>query len=343
MAMMDVLRDVAAWKQGLRTGLAGAATYLLAEWLSLSQGYWSVITAVLIIQQTVGATLQAVRDRLIGTFAGAVVGFLVAMVTPSGTWGTLVALVASTGALALCATRHASLRIAPMTAAIMLVAAPSHADVVVSASQRVIEILLGCVVGIVTQLLVFPRRAETVLRTEIADVLPLLAEYVVADDVADGELHRQLDKALARVGGFADQARAEHFVIRPGAVIDPGGITGSLRQLHSAAYGLRRIAHRASIDGNTALAARVPVVIRALHTDLLDTAAAVTAGESASPGSRGTGAPSPPPAGAPPPRGVSNVGGLGDDMAMTYADAYEQARLALDQLRSAVDRRVEPR
>lgn len=54
-----------------------------------------------------------------------------------------------------------------MTAAIMFVATPSHADVVVSAAHRVEEILLGCLVAIGVQLLVYPKRAETLLRVEV--------------------------------------------------------------------------------------------------------------------------------------------------------------------------------
>ena len=56
----------------LRTTLAGLATFALAEALRLPQGYWAVLTSVIIMQGSVGGSLKAGVDRLVGSFAGAI-------------------------------------------------------------------------------------------------------------------------------------------------------------------------------------------------------------------------------------------------------------------------------
>lgn len=108
-------RDV--WKAGLRTAAAGGLAFICAEILALPQGYWAVLTAIVIMQASIGASLAAAAD-LLGTLAGAALGLVLASVTPSTKLGTLAALILSIGMLAMLAARYPSFRIAPMTAAI---------------------------------------------------------------------------------------------------------------------------------------------------------------------------------------------------------------------------------
>jgi len=332
MAIVDVLRDDRAWKQGVRTAAAAAVSFLFAEAFSLPQGYWAVISAVLITQETMGATVQAVRVRLVGTFAGAAIGFLLAMVTPSGEWGTLVALVISTGWLAIFAVRYPSLRIAPMTAAIMLVAAPSHADVVVSAGHRVLEILIGCLIGIGVQLLVFPRRAETLLRSEVAEVLVLLAQVIVAPcDGANAALDGKLDEAFARLDAFGQQAEAERFGREHGGAVDADRVNHALRHLRIAVSGLHRVWRRALRDGDSHVAAGLRAVGEAIRAYLLELAAEFGHGGPTADSRRVV------QAAARLPRVAPQGGSTADDqMVVYYGDALDQAKLALDQLRDAV-------
>lgn len=49
-------------------------TYLLAEQFALPNGYWAVLTAVLVVQATLGASLSVAIDRALGTLAGGIVG-----------------------------------------------------------------------------------------------------------------------------------------------------------------------------------------------------------------------------------------------------------------------------
>lgn len=63
------------WKAGLRTAVAGGLAYGVAEFFALPRGFWSVVTAVVIMgQPRVGASLKAGVDRFLGTIVGAVAG-----------------------------------------------------------------------------------------------------------------------------------------------------------------------------------------------------------------------------------------------------------------------------
>jgi len=54
--------------------------YLLAVWLRLPGGYWAAISAIVVMQSEVGATVTACRDRLGGTIIGSLIGWLTALV-----------------------------------------------------------------------------------------------------------------------------------------------------------------------------------------------------------------------------------------------------------------------
>lgn len=67
-------------QQALRTALAAGLCYWLARWLRLEEGYWAPITAIVVMQSQVGATVLASRDRFAGTAIGALVGWATALI-----------------------------------------------------------------------------------------------------------------------------------------------------------------------------------------------------------------------------------------------------------------------
>src|ERR1700733_4582903 len=67
------------WKRLLihagRTALAASLCWWLALRLGLHDGYWGAISAIIVIQSNVGATIKASRDRILGPIIGAAFGF----------------------------------------------------------------------------------------------------------------------------------------------------------------------------------------------------------------------------------------------------------------------------
>ncbi len=63
----------------LRVTASGLIAFALAKVLGLAQGYWAVFTAIIVVQGSVGGSLKAGIDRLLGTLGGAAYGALVGM------------------------------------------------------------------------------------------------------------------------------------------------------------------------------------------------------------------------------------------------------------------------
>jgi uncharacterized membrane protein YccC len=69
-----LIGNKAAGAHALRVMIACLGAYGLSLTLGLQHGFWSVFTALIVMQASVGATLGAAIDRLVGTVAGAILG-----------------------------------------------------------------------------------------------------------------------------------------------------------------------------------------------------------------------------------------------------------------------------
>jgi uncharacterized membrane protein YccC len=222
------LRRVTDWLEGwsgelrlvLRTTLAGLITFTLAHLLELPQAIWAVLTSVLIMQASVGGSLQASLDRMLGTVAGAIWGVSVTLAIPHReTLALGLTLAVVLAPLALVAALKPTYRVAPVTAIIVLLStagvqvAPVHYAV-----DRVLEIGLGCLVGIAVSLLVLPSRAHGLLTEAAAEVILALRDLLELllqdmtrspDGTALAAIHLRLSQALSRVEGFVADVKRE--------------------------------------------------------------------------------------------------------------------------------------
>ena len=58
----------------MRTGIAAAAAYGLAEWIGIPESYWAAISAIIVMQSSLGAAWSTSKQRLLGTLLGVVLG-----------------------------------------------------------------------------------------------------------------------------------------------------------------------------------------------------------------------------------------------------------------------------
>src|SRR5579884_87686 len=106
---------------GLRMTAAAVLSFAAAQLLSVVQVYWAVVTAIVVTQTSLGGSLKAVIDRLVGTIGGAFWGVAVIVALPHrGVWMTLLALTVTLVPLALLVAFRPGYRVAPLTAAIVL-------------------------------------------------------------------------------------------------------------------------------------------------------------------------------------------------------------------------------
>src|SRR5579872_3773955 len=64
----------------LRITAAGLIAFALGEALGVQQVYWAVLTTTIVMQASVGGSLKATLDRLVGTAAGGVWGAITAAI-----------------------------------------------------------------------------------------------------------------------------------------------------------------------------------------------------------------------------------------------------------------------
>lgn len=240
-------------KLGVRATVAGLVAYALATALSLPNGYWAVLTAVLVVQSTIGASLSVARDRALGTVVGGVVGVVAAMAAGESRPLTFLALGLSLLLTATLSARSPAFKLAPVTVVIVLLADPSHHEPWLSALHRVFEIGVGGIVAMACAVLILPERAVFRLFPHCAKALRDCARLMEIGK--DGLLGRGLDPGeLDRLNGAAREALraasariAEARAERAGGFsghADPAPVVRNCRRLWHSVIILLRVADR---------------------------------------------------------------------------------------------------
>src|SRR5215468_427027 len=217
-------------------------TFAVGHVLKLPQAYWAVLTSVIVVQASVATTLKAAADRMLGTVAGGLWGVIVTLVLPRhGPLAVGVTLAVALAPLALMAALRPSYRMAPITAVIVLLSSTGvQLGPVHYALDRVLEIAVGCVIGLAVSILVVPDRAQGLLADAAAEViltLRALGDLLFselrrpADAVAVGAMHARLNQTLARVEALVDEARRER-AHRLSDTPDVEPFARTLRRLH---------------------------------------------------------------------------------------------------------------
>src|SRR3954463_7868909 len=168
--------------QALRMTVSSLAAFALAHAFALPQGFWAVITALIVTQSNVGGSLKAAFDRFVGSVFGAVYGSAVAFAIPHEHGPSrAAALVVAVAPLSFMAAHSAGFRVAPITAIIVLLSATgSSLGPFGFALDRVLEVGLGCAIGLLVSVLVVPARASRSVLERAAGVTRLLAEQLEA-------------------------------------------------------------------------------------------------------------------------------------------------------------------
>lgn len=219
--LLSMLRDYdAEIRLALRVTIAAVLSYVLARLLGLPQATWVVITAVIVMQASLGGSVKAATDRMAGTLVGAAYGVAVAVLVPHRTEVELgIAILVAVAPMALVAALRSSFRVAPITALIVLI--PTRGlplSPLAYALERVAEIGLGNLVGVGVALFVLPARAHGLLAAIAAkvadlnaDLLAALVEGLTAEQGRPGlpAIHSGVRSWLKKADAAADEAARE--------------------------------------------------------------------------------------------------------------------------------------
>lgn len=160
-----------------KTALAAALCWWIALRFGLHDGYWGSISAIIVMQSNVGATVTASRDRMLGTLIGAVLGFAFSLYGPTGL-SYVLALLTAIVACGLMGLRN-SARLACVTITIVMLVHREGSRWGL-ALDRVSEVVLGIVIALVVTTFVLPDRARLRLRDGMAAEFLLLGAFFEA-------------------------------------------------------------------------------------------------------------------------------------------------------------------
>jgi len=245
----------------LRVTLAALLALVAALFVGLPLPLWSVLTAVIVTQMSVGRTLKASIDYMLGTIGGSIWGGAVAVVIPHTTeFALLAVLMIAVAPLALYAALRPGMNVVPISAIIVLLVpvlgSSTTGTPVDSAINRILEVALGALIGLLVSALVMPSSAHRLTRQAAAGMLEQMADAIVAlmAGVRDGmelvELYRVQDAIgltlidLNTVGGEAERERSA----RLSSEADTGPLRRTLLRLRHDLIILGRAAGMPSTD-----------------------------------------------------------------------------------------------
>jgi len=272
---------------GVRVTVAAFSALAIATALGLKLPLWAVLTSIIVTQMSVGRSLKATRDYLAGTVGGAIYGGALAILIPHSGEGALLAV----APLAFIAAINPSLNVATVTAIIvLLVPTMSHVSPLASAIDRVLEVAVGALTGLLVSFLVLPSRAHSQMRTSAARVLELIAaaldELLAAltrgrDNDALHQLQDGIGQALVGLnatGAEAERERAAHLSSGP----DTGPLLRTLLRLrHDLVMIGRATVVPLPIDLQARLAAPLKKISEAVTAYLRASAATLRSGNGA--------------------------------------------------------------
>lgn len=195
-------------QHGIKTGIAALLSYVFTEVLHLDFGYWAPITAVIVMQTSIAESIEMSLYRTVGTLLGAVMGVASILVFPDTVIGNGAGLFVTTGLCAFLTRWDPRYRMAAITVTIIILASVGQPDRVHFGLFRVVEILVGVVSALLVSLVLWPRRAGTVLRDDLAGQLRECANRV--DQLTTAFLAEQSGLPGNLLHGVGGRLKANH-------------------------------------------------------------------------------------------------------------------------------------
>jgi hypothetical protein len=225
-----------------RVTVSAVVAFAIAHLLNIPlHGLWVVLTAVAVTQASVGGSLKATADYVVGTIGGAIYAGAVAALVPHPTALAAAGVLAlAISPLAYAAVVNPRFRVAPFTAVLVLMISSQLGESPIeSAFYRALEVTIGGAVALAVSMLVLPSRAQTLGLDAAARVLKQLARalpelFVGVSRAIDplenlriqDEIGRTVD-AFEAIAAEAERERLINLVAEP----DPAVLARTLLRL----------------------------------------------------------------------------------------------------------------
>jgi uncharacterized membrane protein YccC len=216
----QVLEHKSQMRLALRMTTAVVVSLLLSQLLHLPMPLWTMLTSVILTQVSIGRSLKATTDYLIGTLFGAIYGGVIVTLIPhTSEIPLVVVLMLVVAPLSLLGAINPRFTTSTFTGVIVLmVPFMMRAGPLESAFYRVIEVAVGGLTALAVSLLVLPARAHTIAIEAAAQMLDLAATSLpelfagfteTRDPAQMAKIHDNLGQALARLNTVTAEAKLE--------------------------------------------------------------------------------------------------------------------------------------
>ncbi|MFD0986092.1 FUSC family protein [Methyloligella solikamskensis] len=195
-----------AGRTGLQAAVAVAATFVAMRALGMPEKFVGLISAIFVLQPSVGNTLVTAIDRLLATIVGSVVGALCISLIPYG-YGTAVSLAVTMFAINAIAGIRPDWQYGVVAG--LAIALGGDGNTMETALDRFWAIALGGSIGVAVSLIVWPdtgnKRTRRKLSTALMACSELLDTMIAA--VAGGKAE-EVDHAMQNYSSAIGEARA---------------------------------------------------------------------------------------------------------------------------------------
>lgn len=199
-----------ALRFALQSAIAVAATYLVLNAMGSQDAFVGLISAVLIVQPSIGGTASKGWDRFIATIVGSGVGLVCSFLVPQG-YAVVIALVAAVFVMDLIAGFVPGWRYGAV-AAIALTLADSSGGLA-AAWDRCLAIGIGVFIGVAASVLVWPDSAQARLRRRLRNALDAAADRfdaALGGDSDGDEARRCFQSEFDEASDAASKMRGNH-------------------------------------------------------------------------------------------------------------------------------------
>ncbi|SIN92353.1 FUSC family protein [Halodesulfovibrio marinisediminis] len=156
-------------KYGIKTALAALLSYFLASLTDPDLGFWAVISAVIVMQRHVAASLQMCGYRLVGTAIGAVMAMAALYIFPPTDHGRLIGFLITVGLCVYLKRYTNRFSMAAITVTIVMLAPQASGDYIHYGLFRVAEIAIGVCSTFIVALLIWPHHASAELKERLQE------------------------------------------------------------------------------------------------------------------------------------------------------------------------------
>jgi uncharacterized membrane protein YccC len=194
--------DSTIFRHSLRITIAIVFAYLVGFFFDIQNTYWILLTIIVIMRPSYGLTKERSKDRIIGTLIGAIVAVGIVFITQNLVVYSVLAYLSLILAFSLIQRNYKSAA-ALITISIIFIYSLMNPNAFEVIQYRVIDTIIGAIIAVVTNYLIFPSWEADNLKKILLNALKMNKHYLLAtQDLYQHPKANKLCYNLARKEAF---------------------------------------------------------------------------------------------------------------------------------------------